>query len=87
MTYKKQFDLNPSDIDVIENCLRKELHVRSENCQCKCCQCRRLAAQESGEEMVSSKQAISEITELLGKIHNQKIWYDGDPSKPWMPKG
>jgi hypothetical protein len=87
MTYKKQFDLNPSDIDLIETCLRKELHIRSENCQCECCQCRRLAKQENAEDMGSAEQGISEITELLGKIHNQKIWYDGDPAKPWMPKG
>jgi len=87
MTYKKQFSLNPSDIEVIEACLRKELHLRSDNCECKCCQCRRSAKLESGEEMHNAEHGISEITELLGKIHNQKIWYDGDPAKPWMPKG
>ncbi len=37
--------------------------------------------------MHSSKQRVSEITERLGKVHNQKIWYDGDPAKPWEPKG
>ena len=82
MTYKKQFDLNPSDIDIIETCLRKELHIRSEKCQCQGSE-----KHENAEEMASSKESISEITELLGKIHNQKIWYDGDPAKPWMPKG
>jgi hypothetical protein len=87
MTYKKQFTLNPSDIDVIESCLRKELHILSENCQCKCCQCRALAKQENTEDVDSPKHNVSEITELLGKIHNQKIWYDGDPDKPWVPKG
>jgi len=84
MTYKKQFDLNPSDIDIIETCLRKELHIRSEKCQC---QCQGSEKHENAEELASSKESISEITELLGKIHNQKIWYDGDPAKPWMPKG
>lgn len=82
MTYKKQFTLNPSDIDVIESCLRKELHIRSEQCQCQ-----ESANQKDPEESESSKQRVSEITELLGKIHNQKIWYDGDPAKPWVPKG
>jgi DNA-binding protein H-NS len=82
MTYKKMFNLNPSDIDLIETCLRHELHIRSEKCQCE-----ELVKQENAEEMDSSKQRISEITELLGKIHNQKIWYDGDPAKPWVPKG
>ncbi len=80
MTYKKQFDLNPSDIDVIETCLRKELQRRSEKFQ-------ESAEQENAEKMGKSKQGISKITELLGKIHNQKIWFDGDPAKPWMPKG
>ncbi len=36
---------------------------------------------------MSSKHGISKITELPGKIRNQKIWYDGDPSKPSVPKG
>ncbi len=80
MTYKKQFDLNPSDIDIIETCLRKELQRRSEKFQ-------ESAEQENAEKMDKSKQGISKITELLGKIHNQKIWFDGDPAKPWVPKG
>jgi hypothetical protein len=80
MTYKKRFDLNPSDIDIIEICLRKELHVRSEKYQ-------ESAEQENAARMDSFKQSISKITELLGKIHNQKIWFDGDPAKPWVPKG
>ncbi len=84
MTYKKQFDLNPSDIDLIETCLRKELHIRSEKCQC---QCQEPAKHEHAEEMDSSKQGISEITELLGKIHNQKIWFTSNPAKPWVPRG
>ena len=80
MSYKKQFDLNVSDIDLIETCLRKELHIRSEHYQ-------EQVKQDNAEEMESAKQGVSEITELLGKIHNQKIWYDGDPAKPWVPKG
>ena len=80
MTYKKLFNLNRSDIDVIETSLRKELGIRSEKYQ-------ESVKQENAEETDSFKQGISEITELLGKIHNQKIWYDGDPAKPWVPKG
>ena len=80
MTYNKAFNLNPSDIDVIEICLRKELFVRSDTYQGS-------AKQENAEEMESLKRDISEITELLGKIHGQKIWFDGDPAKPWVPKG
>ncbi len=80
MTYKKKFNLNPSDIDIIETCLRKELHIRAQEHQGS-------VKQKNAEEMEHFAQGISEITELLGKIHNQKIWYDGDPSKPWVPKG
>lgn len=80
MSYKKQFDLNVSDIDLIETCLRRELHIRSENYQ-------EQVKQENAEEMESAKHGVSEITKLLGKIHNQKIWYEGDPAKPWVPKG
>ncbi len=80
MTYKKLFNLNRLDIDVIETCLRKELRIRSEKYQTS-------ANRESDGEMDGSRQDVSEITELLGKIHNQKIWYNGDPAKPWVPKG
>ncbi len=80
MTYKKRFNLNPSDIDVIETCLRKELHVCSEKYQ-------ESVKQKNAKEKDCSKQGIAAITALLGKIHNQKIWFDGDPDKPWVPKG
>ncbi len=79
-TYNKQFDLNPSDIDVIETCLRNELHIRSEKY-------RESVKRENVEKMDRYKQGISKITDLLGKIHNQKIWFDGDPAKHWVPKG
>ncbi len=80
MTYKKLFNLNRSDIDVIETCLRMELKIRSENHQ-------ELARRKTAAGIDSSSHGVSEITELLGKIHNQKIWYNGDPAKPWVPKG
>jgi hypothetical protein len=80
MTYKKTFNLSPSDIHVIELCLRKELSIRSNNY-------RESVERENAEVMESFKQNISKITELLGKIHDQKIWFDGDPAKPWVPKG
>ena len=80
MTYNKTFDLNLSDIDVLETCLRKELAIRSEKYQ-------ESVEREDTEETESYKQGISAITELLGKIHNQKLWYEGDPDKPWVPKG
>ncbi|MCP4315896.1 MAG: hypothetical protein GY789_07710 [Hyphomicrobiales bacterium] len=80
MTYKKTFDLNLLDIDIIETCLRNELHIRAQKYQGS-------AKENNPKETESLKQGISKITELLGKIHDQKIWYDGDPSKPSVPKG
>ena len=80
MTYNKTFDLNLSDIDVIEVCLRKELETRSEKYQ-------ESVKHEDAEERDCCNQGISAITEVLGKIHNQKLWYEGDPDKPWVPKG
>ena len=80
MTYKKTFNLHPSDIDTIEICLRKELFIRSGKYQGS-------VKRKNAEEMERFKQDISKITELLGKIHNQKIWFDGDPAMPWVPKG
>ncbi len=80
MTYNKKFTLNPSEIELIEICLRKELSVRSDTYQGS-------VKRENAEEMESFKQDISEITKLLGKIHNQKIWFDGDSAMPWVPKG
>ena len=80
MTYRKHFNLNVSDIDLIETSLRKELHVRSEKYQ-------ESAKQKNAKEMDSFKLSLSEITNLLGKIHDQKFWYQGDPAKPMVPKG
>ncbi len=80
MTYNKSFNLNPSDIDIIEICLRRELTIRSNTYQGS-------VKRENAEETKGFKQGISEITELLGKIHNQKIWFDGDPAMSWVPKG
>jgi hypothetical protein len=79
-TYNKQFDLDPSDIDIIETCLRKELHIHSNKYL-------ESVKQTNAEKRDSSKQRISAITELLGKIHNQKIWFTSDPAKPWVPRG
>jgi hypothetical protein len=80
MTYNKSFNLNPSDIDIIEICLRRELTIRSNTYQGS-------VKRENAEDTKGFKQGISEITELLGKIHNQKIWFDGDPAMSWVPKG
>lgn len=80
MTYKKQFDLNLSDINIIETCLRKELHFRSEEYN-------KSIGQDDPGAVDVRKHGVAEISELLGKIHNQKIWFGGKPDEPWQPKG
>lgn len=80
MKYNREFDLNPADIDVIETCLSKELHHRSEAYI-------ELEKQEDAEAMEEVKQGITDITELLGKLHNQKVWYGRDPEHPVVPLG
>ena len=80
MNYNREFELNPEDIDVIEACLSKELHHRSEAYL-------KLEAEENHEAMEEAKVGISEITELLGKLHNQKVWFGRAPDNRAVPMG
>ena len=71
--YNKDFQLNPNDLDIIENALRKEINRLNVS---------RQTAIESTiqppENIASVREAdgqIKIITELLGRLHNQKIWY------------
>lgn len=58
-----RFDLSLEDIDLIESCLSDQIRVLSE---------RRWTHPNEHSEIDSR---IKDIQELLGKIHNQKIWY------------
>ena len=80
MMYKRRFSLNPSDIDVIESCLSKELHHRSQTYL-------ESEEQEDSQAMEEARSGIAEITELLGKIHNQKNWFGRDPKNHPVPLG
>jgi len=73
MSYNKEFDLDLDDIELIEKALGQELKRLSEN---------RLMLTESTvkpEGEIASVKAIDEkikqIDHLLGRLHNQKIWY------------
>lgn len=65
--YKKSFALNVKDIDLIEKTVREKIGTLS----------RRLVA--SGEPQSEEDKAIEadirDLAALLGKIHNQKIFY------------
>lgn len=73
MSYNKDFELDINDIELIEHALGKQLSRLSEN---------RLTLIQSTikpEHEILSVQEIDEktkqINDLLGRLHNQKIWY------------
>ena len=80
MKYNRKFELTPADIDLIETCLSRELHRRSERYQDS-------ADQQDQADDVDRRAGIDEITELLGKLHQQKVWFGGDPEKDFVPLG
>lgn len=65
--YKKSFALNVKDINLIENALRKEIGVLSRLLL--------VSGDAKTPECMANEAKIRELTELMGKIHNQKIFY------------
>jgi hypothetical protein len=78
MKYNRKFELSLADIEVIETCLSRELHARSEKF-------RELDPNGDMQKIDTTKQEMSEITELQGKLHHQKNWYTGNPAE--VPTG
>ena len=71
MTPNTNFKLNVRDIEIIESALRAKAG-------------RRGMAIAQGATSTQLHQEMKEIQELLGRIHNQKVWYNpGD----WVPGG
>ena len=66
------FDLNVRDIEIIEQALRAKAG-------------RRGLAIAQGETSTKLKDEMHEIQELLGRIHQQKIWYK--PKNKFVPGG
>jgi hypothetical protein len=56
------FELNVRDIEIIEHALRAKAGRRGLS----------IAQGETSEQL---KQEMDEILELLGRIHDQKVWY------------
>ncbi len=57
--YSSTFNLDPSDIDIIENALRNLLNLHADvNSTCP-----------------HQKQTVRSLNEVLGKLHNQKVFY------------
>lgn len=71
--YNKTFNLTPNDIRLIEDCLsrkvsnlvqRKQTVIEST-----------IQPPENIQSVKEYDAEIREIRDLLGRIHNQKIWY------------
>ncbi len=71
MKPNKHFELTVRDIEVIESALRAKAG-------------RRGMAIVRGETSPQLRAEMNEIQELLGRIHDQKIWYS---AKEWTPGG
>ena len=68
MKPNNSFDLNIRDIEVIESALRAKAG-------------RRGMAIAQGDVSEKLKEEMHEIQELLGRIHNQKVWYSPKDGK------
>ena len=74
-TYNKQFQLSIKDINLIENAVRFQIS--------------QLAGTEASSQCPESKEnhhKIMELMDLLGTLHNQKIWY-GQTHHTGVPLG
>ena len=58
----KKFDLSVRDIEIIEQALRAKAG-------------RRGLAIANGETSPQLKEELRELQELLGRIHDQKVWF------------
>ena len=65
--YKESFDFNTTDIDLIEQALRHEISVLAGFVQHD--------AEPVSPDHLQYKSRIRKLQLVLGKIHNQKIWY------------
>jgi len=66
------FELSIRDIEVIESALRAKAG-------------RRGLAIAQGDVSIQLHEEMNEIQELLGRIHNQKVWYR--PKETWVGGG
>ena len=64
MTNKKQFELNPHDIDLIQKCLRREVGTVANR-----------AHNNRHPQHTEAKANLDLIQSILGKLHNQKTWH------------
>lgn len=65
--YEKSFDLDESDIELIEDTIRNEIRTLTAN--------KHDEVESDSDNVVAMDAHIRKLNMLLGKLHNQKIWY------------
>lgn len=79
--YRKQFDINPDDLEIIEGAL-------IERARTLCLELlEKKVSDDDHKHTLGAEELNSEMTEiqmLLGKLHNQKIWYS---PQHYVPRG
>ena len=68
----KKFELSVRDIEVIEQALRAKAG-------------RRGMSIAQGETSLKLREEMAEIQQLLGRLHDQKVWYK--PKNKFVPGG
>ncbi len=63
--YEENFDLNETDVELIEDTIRNQIRVLTG---------KKLKLADS-DELAEVEDTIKRLNMLLGKFHNQKIWY------------
>lgn len=72
MAYNPEFQINPDQLELIEDALRSEIGRLTKPCP------------KNWNEKNPEQETAKKIRELLGHLHNQKRWYN--PKDP-VPLG
>ena len=76
--YRTQFDLGLSDLETIEDALRSQAKQLSQE-KLEQCEAEELAANSTQPD-----NKLMAIQSILGKLHNQKVWY---APQQFVPRG
>ena len=73
--YRKSFDLNTKDVDLIENALYELMSRKLQDSYVR-----------HGDTLQAAPPQVRSIQSLLGKLHNQKVFY-GSANAVQAPMG
>ncbi len=65
--YTKTFDLNVADLELVEESLRDQIKALADR--------KHALSDTVNGEVLEFDYMIKRLNSLLGKLHNQKIWY------------